>query len=74
MVLLKSADYRRARGMTFQEETQFAIDNHHSDSLSLVESVFQKIRLHHIAKLASLKLQKGSTRKKLCKTVLFQGF
>ena len=56
------------------EETQFGIDNHHSDLLSLVVSVFPKIRLHHIAKLASLVLQKGSTRKKLCKTVLFQGF
>ena len=56
------------------EETQFGIDNHHSDLLSLVVSVFHKIRLHHIAKLASLELQKGSTRKKLCKTVLFQGF
>lgn len=56
------------------EETQFGIDNHQSDLLSLVVSVFVKIRLHHVAKLASLELQKGSTRKKLCKTVLFQGF
>nr|XP_033947312.1 uncharacterized protein LOC117452698 [Pseudochaenichthys georgianus]XP_033947313.1 uncharacterized protein LOC117452698 [Pseudochaenichthys georgianus] len=56
------------------EETQFGIDNHYSDLLSLVVSVFLKIRLHHIAKLTSLDLQKGSTRKKLCKTVLFQGF
>ncbi|XP_041918899.1 uncharacterized protein LOC121683349 [Alosa sapidissima] len=56
------------------EETQFGIDNHHSDLLSLVVPVFLKIRLHHIAKLTSLELQKGSTGKKLCKTVLFQGF
>ncbi|KAF4100527.1 uncharacterized protein LOC131526436 [Onychostoma macrolepis] len=55
------------------DETQFGIDNHQSDLLSLVVSVFLKIRLHHVAKLASLELQKGSTRKKLCKTVLFQG-
>lgn len=45
------------------EETQFGIDNHHSDLLSLVVSVFLKIRLHHITKLTSLELQKGSTRK-----------
>ena len=38
------------------EETQFGIDNHHSDLLSLVVSVFHKLRLHHIAKLASLHL------------------
>lgn len=56
------------------EETQFGSDNHHSDLLSLVVSVFVRIRLHHIAKLTSLELQKGSTRKKLCKTVLFHGF
>ena len=35
------------------EETQFGIDNHHSNLLSLVVSVFLKIRLHHIAKLTS---------------------
>lgn len=56
------------------EETQFGIDNHFSDLLSLILSVFLKIRMHHIAKLASIELQKGSTRKKLCKAVLFQGF
>ena len=56
------------------EDTQFGIDNHHSDLLKLVVSVFLKIRLHHIAKLTSLEYQSGSTRKKLCKTVLFQGF
>lgn len=55
-------------------DTQFGIDNHHSNLLKLVVSVFLKIRLHHIAKLTSLKYQSGSTRKKLCKTVLFQGF
>ena len=64
----------RARGISFREETQLGIDNHHSDLLSLFVSVFHKIRLHHVAKLASLELQKGSTRKKLCKTVLFHGF
>ena len=63
-----------ARGITFQEETWFGIDNHHSDLLSLFVSVFHKLRLHRIAKLASFELQKGSMRKKLCKTVLFPGF
>ena len=29
-------------------ETQFGINNHHSDLLSLVVSVFNKLRLHHI--------------------------
>lgn len=56
------------------EETQFDIDNHHSNLLRLVVSVFLKIRLHHIANMSSLRYQSGSTRKKLCKTVLFQGF
>lgn len=56
------------------EETQFEIDNHSSDLLSLVLSGFLKIRMHHIAEMASIELQKGSTRKKLCKAVLFQGF
>ncbi|KAL2099437.1 hypothetical protein ACEWY4_005917 [Coilia grayii] len=56
------------------EETQFGIDNHHSDLLSSVVSVFHKIRLHHTAKYACLELQKDSTRKKLHKTILFQGF
>ena len=46
------------------EETQFGIDNHFSNLLSLVVSVFLKIRLHHIAKLTSLEIQKGSMRKK----------
>lgn len=56
------------------DETQFGIDNHHYDLIALVVSAFLKIRLHHIAKLASIELQKESTRKRLCKTVLFQGF
>ena len=35
------------------EETQFGIDNHHLDLLSIVVPVLYKIRLHHIAKHAS---------------------
>lgn len=56
------------------EETQFGIDNHSSDLLSLILSAFLKIRMHHTAKMASIELQKGSTRKSSCKAVLFQGF
>ncbi|XP_061598082.1 uncharacterized protein LOC133461251 [Cololabis saira] len=56
------------------EETQFGIENHHFMLVSLIVSVFLKLRLHHIAKLTTLELQSASTRKKLCKTVLFQGF
>ncbi|KAM4548031.1 uncharacterized protein PAE49_016458 [Odontesthes bonariensis] len=56
------------------EETHFGIDNHSFDLLSLMLSAFLKISMHHIAKMASTELQKGSTRKKLCKAVLFQGF
>lgn len=55
------------------EETQFGIDNQ-SLLLALIVSVFLRIRLHHIAQTTSLTLQHGSTRKKLCKTLLFQGF
>ena len=44
---------RLGQGTTFQEETQFSIDNHHSDLLSLV--VFHKIRLHHVAKQSSFR-------------------
>ncbi|KAK0152322.1 DNA transposase THAP9 [Merluccius polli] len=55
-------------------ETQFGIENHHFMLVSFVVSVFHKVRLHHIAKLTTLELQSASKRKKLCKTVLFQGF
>ena len=56
------------------QETQFGIDNHHFSLLSLVVSVFHKLRLHHIAKLSTLKFQSGNSRKRLTKTVLFKGF
>jgi len=56
------------------EETQFGIDNHHFSLLSSVVSVFHKLRMHHIAKLNTLQLQSGNSRKKLCKVVLFKGF
>lgn len=55
-------------------DTQFGIDNHHSNLVKLVVSAFLKIRMHHIAKNITLKHQSGSTRKKVCKTVLFQGY
>lgn len=56
------------------QDTQFGIDNHHFSLLSLVVSVFHKLRMHHIAKLNTLTLQSGNSRKKLCKSVLFKGF
>lgn len=58
------------------QETQFGIDNHHFVLLSLVVSVFHKLRPHHIAKLNTLYLQlkSGNSREKLCKAFLFQGF
>ncbi|XP_051805264.1 uncharacterized protein LOC127534344 [Acanthochromis polyacanthus] len=56
------------------EEQQFGIDNHHFTLLSLVVSVFLKIRLQHKAKLTSLELQKGSTRKKTPKLSSFKAF
>ena len=56
------------------DDTQFGIDNHHYLLMQHVVSVFHKLRMHHEAKLLTLKLQSGNTRKKLCKTVLFQGF
>ncbi len=56
------------------EETQFGIDNHHFSLLSSVVSVFHKLRMHHIAKVNTLQLQSGNSRKKLCKVVLFKGF
>ncbi|XP_048031076.1 uncharacterized protein LOC125258223 [Megalobrama amblycephala] len=56
------------------QETQFGIDNHHFSLLSLVVSVFHKLRMDHIAKLNTLRLQSGNSRKKLCKAVLFKGF
>ena len=56
------------------QETQCGLDNHHYVLMSLVVSVFHKLRLHHIAKMNTLQLQSGNTRKKMCKTILFQGF
>ncbi len=55
-------------------ETQDSTDNHDFCILSLVVSNFHKLRQYHIAKLHTLQLQSGSLRKKLCKTVLFQGY
>lgn len=37
------------------EITQFGIDNHHSNRLRLTVSVFLKVRLHHIAKMAPIR-------------------
>lgn len=40
------------------EETQFGTDNHNSNLLRLIVSVFLKVRLHHIAKMAPLRQHK----------------
>ena len=54
-------------------ETQFGVDNHHYNLISLLVSVFHKLRQHHVAKLHTQQLQRGNIRKKVCKTVLFMG-
>ncbi len=45
------------------QETQFSIANHDFLLMSLVVSVFHKLRRYHIAKLNTLKLQSGNTWK-----------
>jgi hypothetical protein len=54
-------------------ESQFGIDNHHYRLITLMVSTFCSMRQHHIAKLHTQQLQKGSVRKKFAKTVLFMG-
>jgi hypothetical protein len=54
-------------------ETQYGIDSHHHTLLTLVVSLFFKLRLHHIAKLTTLSLQSNNMRQKLNKSVLFKG-
>ncbi len=54
-------------------KTQDGIDNHHFCILSLVVSLFHKLRQYHISTLRTLQWQCGSLRKKLCKSILFQG-
>ena len=54
-------------------DTRYGIDSHHNTLLTLVVSLFFKLRLHYIAKLTTLSLQKGAVRQKLTKTVLFKG-
>jgi len=46
------------------------IDSHHHTLMKLVVSLFFKLRLHHIAKMSMLSLQKDM-RQKLSKTVPF---
>ncbi|XP_062418802.1 uncharacterized protein LOC119206920 [Pungitius pungitius] len=54
-------------------DTRYGIDSHHHTLLTLVVSLFFKLRLHHIAKMSTLSLQKDSVRQKLTKTVLLKG-
>lgn len=54
-------------------DTQYGIDSHHHTLLTLLVSLFFKLRLHHIAKITTLSLQNNSMRQKHNKTVLFKG-
>lgn len=54
-------------------DTQYGIDNHHHQLLTIVVSLFFKLRLHHIAKLFTLDLQHGSKRQKVNKVTHFKG-
>lgn len=54
-------------------DTQYGIDSHNHTLLTLVVSLFFKIRLNHIAKMTTLSFQSNSMRQKLNKTVLFKG-
>ncbi|XP_061880711.1 uncharacterized protein LOC133659909 [Entelurus aequoreus] len=54
-------------------DTQYGIDSHHHTLVTLVVSLFFKLRLHHIAKINTLSLQSGNMRQKLTKAVLFKG-
>ncbi|KAM3605598.1 uncharacterized protein V6R79_001603 [Siganus canaliculatus] len=53
--------------------TSYGIDNHHHTLLTLVVSVFFKLRLHHIAKMTTLSLQSHNKRQTFNKIVLFKG-
>lgn len=54
-------------------DTQYGTDSHHHTLLTLVGSLFFKLRLHQFAKVATLSLQSGNMRQKLTKTLLFKG-
>ena len=54
-------------------ETQDGIDNHHFSLITLLVTIFYNLRMFHFAKLHTQELQRGNQRKKLCKTILFQG-
>ena len=54
-------------------DAQYGIDSHNHTLLTLVVSLFFKLRLHHITKMTTLSLQSNNMRQKLNKTVLFKG-
>lgn len=57
------------------EETQFGTDNHNSNLLRLIVSVFLKVRLHHIAKNGSTQVPEWQhKKKKYAKRFSFRGF
>lgn len=54
-------------------DTQYGLDNHHTDLIRLLVANFHRVRLHHQARLHTARLQRNSRRQKLTKVVLFSG-
>ena len=52
---------------------EYGIENHRHMLLKVVMLLFYSLRLHHIAKLNTLTLQRNSLRQKYNKTVFFKG-
>jgi len=54
-------------------DTQHGIDNHHYKTMRVLVEIYVDLRLHHIAKLHTIRLHNSSVRHKLTKTILFKG-
>ena len=54
-------------------ESQYGIDNHHYQLISLLVETYHSIQLHHMVKLKNMELQRGTMRKKHGKLLLFKG-
>jgi hypothetical protein len=55
------------------DDTSDGIDNHHFSLIRTLVDKFVTLRLHHLAKLHTLDLQRQNIRQKLTKTILFKG-
>ena len=55
------------------QDTQFGIDNHVDGLTNTVITLYQRVRMHHVARLNTSKLQEGNARKRLNHLVLFKG-